>query len=397
MKKVLAVNCGWEQAPTIQRIIDEGYEVHGVHHDDGYDKKLKLKSLLKADYFDLDSISKFFEQKDIDYIFTDQCDHSIFTAAYLSEKYSLSGPSLSSIIKTTNKWIQRTELSNSKIRQPKFTLIKNFSEIEDFFLELKKEIIIKPIDARGSFGVHKVDSITNLKEKYLDAVKNSKSKLVIAEEFINGYQITVDGFCFDGSPKSLAVGFKRMISGSKQVAIGIDYDLKRKLDIVKKAKDVNDYIAQKLNLSFGFIHGEYMVDKNNDIYLVELANRGGGVFTSTICDSIASGVDLEGYLLESFGISVKKKNIEKNSVSLSFITFNQRGKIKKIIGESQVNKLDEVHLFKLNIKEGDMLNDVSSDANRHAFAIIKGDMDSAENIRNKIIEKLSIVTDEQGN
>jgi len=61
MKKVLAINCGWEQAPTIQRIIDEGYEVHGVHHDDGYDKKLKLKSLLKADYFDLDSISKFFE------------------------------------------------------------------------------------------------------------------------------------------------------------------------------------------------------------------------------------------------------------------------------------------------------------------------------------------------
>lgn len=158
---------------------------------------------------------------------------------------------------------------------------------------------------------------SDLDSYYFDALVNSHSRLVLAERFIHGVHITVDGYAFpDAGCKSLALATKKMLGGERQVAVDILYPGELDKDIYFKAMQHNETVNTALGFRFGMLHSEYMITETGEIYLIEVANRGGGVYTSEIIVPAVSGIDLvEQYCSDCCG--VRRVSILSRSVRIA--------------------------------------------------------------------------------
>jgi biotin carboxylase len=373
---VLIINIGWEQERLVKVLNDHGANIYAVHSNNDWNKSLPVRKVFQADYRDLTAILNYAHEIKPEAIVADQCDYSYFASAFLSEALGLPGPSLKAAQRTTNKWIQRETLRNSGVPQPRYELCRFFSEAENAASQIGYPVIVKPIDNRGSFGVSRVNHPAELSGAYQSALANAHSRLVLIEEFIHGVHITIDGYVFSGiGHRSLALASKTMLGGDKQVAMEILYPGDITSREYASAIVVNDLAVEQLGLSFGMTHAEYMIDSTGTPYLIEIANRGGGVLTSSTIIPEVSGIDVTRQLvLDALGLKGKNdvsKTAGKKPVCLSFFRF-QPGTLSHVSGADSIEADAEVLAFKLTVHPGELISTIDSDAARHGFVITTG-------------------------
>jgi biotin carboxylase len=390
-KKILFLNIGWEQEPLLFKLKEYGMLIYGVHYNESYNKELPIEEVFIADLRDIENILKFAKKIGPDYVISDECDYSHFTQALIAETFGISGPTIMAAQISANKYLQRSKAKQEGILTPEFALIRFKEDIYKFIESVGYPIILKPIDNRGSFGVVKVNNEHEIDKAYLDAIVNSYSRLLIAEQFINGTEITVDGYCFKDGPKSLSLAKKDKSGLSVQVSMDIKYPGELDDVLYEKAMLNNEFVNKRLGYLFGMTHSEYMIDANGDIYLIESANRGGGVFTSLIIVPNVSGIDLINIYINDVcggGGIVAPKTIEKNNVILKFFSFPE-GQVKEIEGIDLLRSKKDLLNFRLAIKPGDVIKPIETDANRHGFLIVKSDVD-VRKVADNLFKSISI-------
>jgi biotin carboxylase len=376
-KKILFLNIGWEQEPLLLKLKDYGMLIYGVHYNELYNKALPLEEVFIADLRDVESILTFARKIEPDYVISDECDYSHFTQALIAETINIPGPTIKAAQISANKYLQRSKAKKEGVLIPEFVLVRFKEDIYSFIEKVGYPIILKPIDNRGSFGVVKINNESEINSAYVSAIINSYSRLLIAEQFINGIEITVDGYCFKDGPRSLSLAKKDKSGLSVQVSMDIKYPGELDDTLYQKAMINNEFVNKKLGYSFGMTHSEYMIDSKGDIYLIESANRGGGVFTSLIIAPNVSGVDLLYiYINDVCGCekTMAPAQIEKNQVILKFFSFIE-GHVKEIEGLDLLKSEKDLLNFRLAIKQGDIIKPIQTDANRHGFLIVKSDTD----------------------
>jgi len=390
MKKMLIINLGWEQEPLIDHLNTMGFELYGIHHDDKYYQGVDFKDVFVCDYRDISNILDYADKIQPDAVISDQCDYSQFAQVVIAEKYALPGPALSESQISCNKYIQRLKSKEAGVLIPEFCLCTDLSQVYEFFRQLNGPMILKPVDNRGSFGVNKIENKKDIPDAFFDAIANSHSRYVLAEEFIVGVHITVDGYAFPNSGcKSLALATKQLIGTKRQVAMDIIYPGEIDSEIYVQAMDVNEQVNQLLGYRFGMTHSEYMITENNHIYLIESANRGGGCFTSEIIVPSVCDINLlDQYVNDALGNDVdlypEENKISKNNVILKFFSFSP-GKVKQINGIQEISNDPGTIKFRLIVNDGDVIQPITTDANRHGFIIYS----AKDNIRHKVEELLN--------
>lgn len=387
-KKILVINLGWEQEPLLDRLVDYNVEIYGIHYNKDYYKAPIYKDIFITDLRNIETILNYAKQVQPDAVISDQCDYSYFAQAIVAESLDLSGPRIKEAQISTNKYLQRIKAKEQGVLVPDFTLCTHIDDVCSFADKFGYPIITKPIDNRGSFGVNKINNELDIKEAYEDALVNSHSRLVIAEKFIEGTHITVDGYVFkEHGVKTLAIAEKTLTKGKRQVAIDIKYPASFDEIFYNEIVNINENINTFLGLKFGMIHAEYMITEKNEIYLIETANRGGGVYTSEIIVPNVSNVDIVNqYICDCLGIAKDYyKPVEKNPVFLTFFNL-EVGKVKEIIGVEKFLENKNILKFQLKIKKGDLIEKVTTDANRHGFIISKNERINISEFRGVVYE-----------
>jgi biotin carboxylase len=376
-KTVLVINLGWEQEPLIREVASHGYRIVGVNADENWNHNLPVDEVHICDYRNIHQLLHIAHMVNPDAVISDECDYSYYATAIICEELSLPGAKLSAAQLTTNKWLQRKQLLDSGLLQPRFYLCQDLDKVYMAAQEIGFPIILKPVDSRGSFGVSRVDNIDTLKAAYIEALVNSYSRLVLVEEFVHGVHITIDGYCFpESGHQSLTLATKSMLGGDRQVAMDIVYPGDVSASLFEKAINNNDAVVRELGLTFGMTHVEYMITESNDIYLIEAANRGGGVHTSAKIVPAVTGIDLTKQLV--FDATAKKQDLyrekkqtEQRSVILSFVSFPP-GKVSSVKGVEECKALPGIESVRLQINQGDEISSVTTDGNRHGFIIATG-------------------------
>lgn len=385
--KILVIAIGWEQEPLINRILEiENVELYGIHYNEEH-SDFNFKEVLYIDLLDLNKVISFANKIKPDVVISDQDDYAHLCQALVSDLLDIPGPSFYQAQISSNKYLQRIKCKETGIRHPEFNLIYDLRQVGEFASKYGYPIIIKPIDNRGSFGVKKIESESEIKTAYYESIQNSRSRLLIVEQFIKGQEVTVDGYCFkNDGPDSVAVATKVKLDDKLQVSFEINYpgDLDKKL--YDKIMSVNKSVIQKLGYTFGMTHAEYIISEDEEIYLVEAANRGGGCYTSEIIVPENSGIDLLTYYInDSFGDDILSlRPISPGEVTLRFLNFKP-GKIKSINGLSKLEESKLILKSRISISNDKEIVAADSDANRHGFFILK----SEKNTRKQIDEILN--------
>ncbi len=309
-----------------------------------------------------------------DAIVTDQTDIAVPTVAYLCEKMRLPGIGMRAATLFTDKYAMRTFLKDHGFSTPAFMLCKTMEDALEFADEHGYPLVIKPPASQSSRGVHKVTSEEDLRASYTDTLRFSPAGCILAEEYIEGVEFTVEGFKTAEKAYSLVVSKKRPFRHSEMIASRLlyrhwdpDFDYPQLMEL-------NERIVTCMGLPFGITHAEYKC-RDGTFYLIEIAARGGGTKISSHIVPEMTGLDINELLIRcALGEHITEIHFERRDhcVVLEFLLFDP-GKVASISGIDWLSSNDSIIDFGLNFGVGDVLAPPSDDRSRHAYLIARAE------------------------
>jgi biotin carboxylase len=314
----------------------------------------------------------------IDAVVADQCDYSLFASACIAEILGLHAPSVRAAQFATNKRLMREEVGRAGLAQPAFRACRTLDDARQAVDVTGLPAIAKPVDNRGCFGVSTVRSPGELTDAFFEALIHAHSREVLVETFLDGTMVTVDGYCFrPDCYVALGIASKRKVGGRRNVDMEVMYPAELPHDTIRRVLDYNRRVVEALGLTFGATHGEYLVTSDGTPYLIEIANRGGGVYTAPlIVPSLSFAPVPELLLRNAFGEFPPPDGVEAapqaRSTVLGFFDFGMRGTLSSVKGVEEALAIPGVLAIHLLAQVGQPLPDITHGPSRHGFAIATG-------------------------
>jgi len=390
-KKILIVGGGKWQVPITKKAKELGLVVICSNlHDDSP----------AFEYADYSYVANVLDKKEnlriaikhsVEAVITDQSDIAVNTVAYINETLGLNGIDTDTAELFTNKFRMRKELKANGLYHPKYKLCKNINEVIQFYKYINANIILKPLDNQSSRGIEFITNTDNINKSFENTMSYSNNNTILAEEFIGGIELTIEGFKYENSVhKSFAVSKKSYFKGICGVADSLMYQNKFTEFDIDIIKDINNQLFDKLN--FGITHVEYKYF-NNKFYLIETAVRGGGTKVSSHITPIVSGYDTNELLLKTAigeDVTFEEIDYDKQCAILKFFNF-YGGVVKKITGTDIKNNNANIIELELEFKIGDSLDKPTDDRSRVGYFIAYSDtIDKLDKIINKIENSVKV-------
>lgn len=259
-------------------------------------------------------------QLNIDGVAAIASDASAPTAAYVANALNLPGNPYDSAFLLTRKDLFRDFLSKNNFNIPSSACFSSLKEAQEYFNDLNYAVIVKPVDASGSKGVSKIERPDQLRAAYEFAASNSKINKVIIEEYIarKGYQIAGDGFLIDG--KLVFTCFAQEHFNPKRnpfLPIGESFPLQLPQTVQTKIHNEVQRLMTLLNMKLGGLNFDIIIDKRDEVYLLEVAPRSGGNFISKVIN-YSTGVNLDKYAVDgALGIDCSELTMHNTSACYS--------------------------------------------------------------------------------
>lgn len=297
MKKILLLGGSAQQIVAIETAKRLGYyTVLCDFLEDNPGQQYADKFYL-ASTTDKEKIYKIAKMEHIDGILAYASDPAAPTAAYVAERMGLPGNPYISVEILCNKDKFRKFLKENNFCTP---LAKGYSNVSDAISDLNNgyfslPVIIKPVDSSGSKGVSRCDALNELNEKLEYAMRFSRSNRIIVEEYVDkfGYQVAGDGLSIDGRLvfRYFANDHFNSLCENPFVPISASFPYNMPEAIHEKIHDEIQRLLTLLEMKTCTYNFDIRIDKENNIYLMEVAPRDGGNYIPQII-KYATGVDL---------------------------------------------------------------------------------------------------------
>lgn len=320
MKKIAVLGASYLQKPLLVKAKQMGIETHCF----AWDSELSVCKNI-SDYFypisviEKEEILKKCQEIKIDGITTIATDICMPTISYVAEKMNLVSNSIHTSYVTTNKYEMKKVFASNNIKTPNYVVINENENIN--FDEFNFPLICKPIDSSGSKGVSIINDVNNYKNSIDYAFYESNKKTIIIEEYIEGRELSVESISNDGEHYILALTDK-VING-KPNFVEIEHHqpaiLNKKLKSLIKETAIN--VLNAVDLKHGASHIELIINKNEEVYIIEIGSRMGGDFIGSHLTPLSTGYDyLEGVINVALGIFNKPEIFENNHSGVYFLS-----------------------------------------------------------------------------
>lgn len=308
----------------------------------------------------------------IDGIVCDTTDVGVPTMAYVAEALGLPGIGLEVARNFTDKLRMRQVSSAAGVPNPPFFGVRSNSDFDTAVEALGFPMVVKPTDAQSSRGVHVVRTRDEAAAAFDDARKYTRNGQLIAEGFLDGTEVTVEGFCHDGVVEVSGISDKDHYSHRPEVATRLTYPADFDTAITDRIRSVHDATVRALGLRSGVTHAECMV-VGREVYLIEIAARGGGSrIHSHIAPYLAGFPVPEFYLRFVMGERMPvTRAAGERAANLAFFAF-PAGVVKAIHGVEAARRLPGVQEILLEFEPGQQIFPPNDDRSRPGLVIIFG-------------------------
>lgn len=199
-EKVLVLGVASVQYDAVLVLKDMGYEVHAcAMKKDGPAAEV-------ADYFteinilNEPELKKYIIDNKIDVVYSVGSDLAIPVASKISEELSMPHfVSYDTAYNCNHKNCMRNVL-NGEIGSVPFQVMDELTE-----LEIDYPVILKPTDSQGQRGIFLVRNYNELQQSFQTALNFSREGKVIVEKYIDGPEVSVNGYMYNGELKFLVV------------------------------------------------------------------------------------------------------------------------------------------------------------------------------------------------
>ena len=397
---VLVLGAGYWQIPLIRTVQRLGYRAVATDRNPDAEGKSIADLFSPVDITDNDGSIALARELDVAGAVSDQTDLSVPTLAAVCKALDLPGPSPQTAYSTTNKARMRELVREAGLKNPRYRVCDSTDEaleaIEADHPDAPGGVglpcVVKPTDAQASRGVQRVEHRKDLLPALEEAFRFSRQGRILVEEYLVGTEVTVEGCRYAGETHLLGVSAKRHTPPPHIIAVNLDFPAPLPSETLEEIHRTYDALVDALGIEAGSIHGELLVT-DGGIYLIEMANRGGGSGTSSHVIPALSGVDvLEANVRYAVGEDVRVRPTKSRAGVLRFFLFPP-GRVAAIDGLEEAQSLDGVVACDLYIKPGDILEPPTMDTHRHGYIITVADsLQEAQRIANEVEKIVKVQT-----
>ena len=367
VKSVLVFGCGELQQSIIGRAHNMGLIVVGIDPcPDAFCKG-------DADVFevvggqDFEGTCAVVEKYGINAIVTAATDKPLVMMARIAEKYGFPFFSVDTARWSTDKFLMKERFEIGGIPHARGRLISRPEDAD----ELVFPIIVKPRDNSGSRGVKLCRNMKELRDSFAEALENSHMDSVLAEEFIEGPEYSIESLHYDGKSEVIQFTEKKTTEFPYNVELGH----RQPALLTEDQKDAIRNIVCKIGTALHFencpSHTELKIN-NRGVFVIETSPRLGGDYITSTLTPLSTGINMEDQLLHiALGESVSTINGRHEQASgVEFFQFPE-GVVKSIdsLTLNHVSKFPGVVKVQLKLKERDMVYKITSSMNRYGEVI----------------------------
>lgn len=369
-KKILVIGAGLAQADAIRKSRDLGY--HIMASDISPDAP-GLKAAHERRIFDVKDIESNLDwarDAKIDGVISYASDITLPTVQAVREALDLPGLGRVPMEISLDKSRQRQLFKEAGLSQPAFGIVDDVNELERATAKIGFPLVIKPVDNAGSRGVALIEEPGQLQSAFTAAIENSKKGLVIVEEFMEGTELTIEGFSINGSHHILAISDKFKPDGSYRVATQLAYPAAISDELEKEVIDLMCAAYDAAGIDNTPTHSEIILTSEGP-KIVEISCRGGGFYVFTHIVEAASGYDIvANWTRMCAGDPVVEVNNMKRGVVLGFYAARP-GRLVSVTGLEDAQALEgiETGLF---IKPSEIVPELMTDGSRTGWLIARG-------------------------
>lgn len=315
--------------------------------------------------FDKEAIAAYARENEVELVISSCSEQANSVSCYVGEKLNLPHPySYETSLDVTNKGRMKKIFKMGDVTTSDFMLFTKIEELEKCHLDYP--LVVKPVDAYSSKGVHKADCFEELTKFAEDALKVSRSGQGIVEEYCPGIEIQVDCVAINGKAYVLMTRSKRTLSqdsielnsgGSIVPAEMTEAEEKQAEEIAQRIVDVFDLV----NTPF-FYQARL---KDGIISVLEFAPRIGGGLSFQMVKR-ATGVDIVDLSIQSFlgeEMSLKDKFNLTNHLS-TLLLYMEPGVFGEVTGLDELLKNGTVDYGVVLKKRGDVVDANRTSSNR---------------------------------
>lgn len=363
MKKVLLLGGSLFQVPSIKKAKELGYYTITCDYLPDNPGHKFADEYHNVSTTDKEAVLALAKNLKIDGIVCYASDPAAPTAAYVAEKMGLPGQPYKSVEILSNKDLFRKFLTENNFNVPRAKGFFSIEQAKEDFKNFKLPVMVKPVDSSGSKGVTKISKIEELEKAIECALSFSRVKRFIMEEYVEkyGYQIAGDGFSVDGKLAFRCFANDHFIlnNGNPFVPIGASFPYNMPTQTHNKIHNEIQRLFTLLNMKTGAYNFDIRIDKNENVFLMEIGARNGGNLIPQVI-KYATGVDMVEYTIQAaMGKDCSSlKMVEQKGFWAYYAVHSNKAGILKAININE-------ELKKNNIVEQDMMCNIGDKINSY--------------------------------
>ncbi len=321
------------------------------------------------------------------------------TVATVADKLGLPGIPLDAARTACDKLAMKERFRAAGVPVPWFAEVATPQDLQRIAIERGRDLVIKPVDSRGSRGVQRVAQVEDLTKAFLFARKHSPTERVMVEQYLSGPQVSTESVIVDGRCHTPGFSDRNYEYLDRYAPFFIENggDLPSRLPPATQAKvkQVVANAAAALGISNGTVKGDIVVHEGEPC-VIELAARLSGGFFCTREIPLNTGVDFIGAAIR---VALGDRPTE-DELSPQFLkpviqryAFPPPGRVVSIAGAENARKVPGVEEVVVTAREGDVIPAAGDKRPSAAMVLATGDTrEDAVSAANDALARLRIQT-----
>jgi len=283
------------------------------------------------------------------------------TAATVAQRLRIPGLPVHVAELACDKLAMKRAFRSAGVNVPWFAEVSTPQELQRIAIERGRDLVIKPVDSRGSRGVQRIAKVEDLSGAFMLARSHSPSERVMVEQYLEGPQVSTESIVIGGRCFTPGFSDRNYEYLEKYAPFFIENggDLPSHLapDIQDKVRALVANAAAAMGITDGTVKGDIVVHRGEP-YVIELAARLSGGFFCTREIPLNTGVDFIGAAIRlALGEPIDEAELapKYQHAVIQRYAFPKAGTVTAIRGETAARAVPGIAEVVVTARLGDVI------------------------------------------
>jgi biotin carboxylase len=328
-------------------------------------------------------------------------DQAVEPTARLADALGLPGLSLETAAAVSDKRRMRAAFEAAGVPHPRGREADELGAAIGAWDELGPPVVVKPVDGSAQRGVTRVDARDELEPAFARARVASRRGVVVVEQYVEGDEYTVNGFCLDGEYVPATVT-RRILHPPPPLGVCIRHRYPSELtgERERGAFELAAHASRAVGLSTGPSYVQMRLGGGRP-WVIEVGARLGGGKDAELAKLVIGFDTVRATVLSALG-RLSREELERSreepvaTVGQVAFLVVEPGRIVRLDAAPAL-ELDGVHEAGFYWREGAILPPLTSGAERLGYVVVTADSgEELDERTRRAFETLDIEIDRAG-